>query len=930
MSTVEAEVLDAKTKEPLPYASVYLTERKDSVITNFTLTDTLGKAAIKDVPMGAWMFHVEMMGYKSYVKEVNVNKNRKVLGKIMMQVDEKFLKAALISDVGNPIVIKRDTIEYHADSFRFGDNEMLKDLLRRMPGIDITDDGKVKAYGEEISRITVNGKTFFFNDQAMTLENLPASIVDKVRVIERESEAKRTTGIEDGVRIKEMDVALKKEYADGWFGNLAAKGGTTVGGKEKEELRDDRGLLFSGKALASYYNDKEQYTFIASGNNIGEGSVYRLSAGESTSGNGLTTSATVGANAASTRVKDVEIAASASYGYNNTETGQKTLQTNYRTTGDLSTESMNSGNNWGRRASANFSVTDLKPGKFNYTLNAAFNLNDAHSNSASGSKTLRDDGAFMNSSSCTSQSDNITKGINIYSVVGYSGLGGDPMRSVSLSVNMSHSNSGGTSNQYSITRRGSLDEVLDLSYNNAQKYSNINSRLQYGSGLLGKHFRLQLYSQVTANLSDNSNDAFNPDGSSNSYYTSLSESRYIDQLHGVSIAYNSVQREKHFGATIGAGMSGTKNRLFSRSYGVESLTGDEWIWGIRPMVQISYTKGSTRLFANLSAQTRQPSRTSMVPTLNVSNPLQIGLGNIYLKPSIAFNPNVSLRGGNAQRFTSYNINLRGSVVTNQTVMASWFDGDGVNYSFPVNSRHPSINTTLDASYNTPVNKDRTIYLSLDLFAGYNNRQNYYATGSQPIPSRENFEYSPFMEEFWGDESGSIFYGGGSGFIENNANTYQARETAHLKYSKGAFALTFGLTNAWHYSHYTLPGTEDKFTTENRIGMASWYKTPHQWGVGCELNYNFFTGYAEGYNRPELHWDMTLEKSFGPVTLTVTAHDILDQTRNLYHIDGPDYMTESYRLILGRYMMAGIKWNFGKMNAAQNSRAQRASYDIEMY
>ncbi len=108
--------------------------------------------------------------------------------------------AAVVSDVGNPIVIKQDTVEFSASSFRVGSNAMLKDLIERMPGMEITDGGKVKFNGEAIDKLTVGGRTFFFKDQSTALNNLPAAVVDKIRVIDRESEQTRSSGVQDGQR----------------------------------------------------------------------------------------------------------------------------------------------------------------------------------------------------------------------------------------------------------------------------------------------------------------------------------------------------------------------------------------------------------------------------------------------------------------------------------------------------------------------------------------------------------------------------------------------------------------------------------------------------------------------------------------------------------------------------------------------------------
>ena len=135
MSEIRTTVLDSLTNEPVAFASVYVIPSKDTTITNFTLTDAKGEAKLEEVPFGNYAFHVEMMGYKPFVKERYFRDEVVEMGTIRLQVDEQFLQAATVTGVGNPIVMKKDTIEFNASSFRVGANAMLKDLLMRMPGM---------------------------------------------------------------------------------------------------------------------------------------------------------------------------------------------------------------------------------------------------------------------------------------------------------------------------------------------------------------------------------------------------------------------------------------------------------------------------------------------------------------------------------------------------------------------------------------------------------------------------------------------------------------------------------------------------------------------------------------------------------------------------------------------------------------------------
>lgn len=263
---VTAQVLDSLTKEPVAFASAYLRHPKDTVITSFALTDTLGKATLKDVAKGEHLLCIEYLGYKPVYRKIFVrgNLDAKV---ILMQPDDKVLKAASVSAVGTPMEMKGDTLVYNASSFRVMSNDNLADLLKKMPGVEVGEDGTVKVNGKEVSKITVGGRTFFLGDNKATLDNLPARIVDKVKVIDKESESAEFTGIK-GDKEKVMDVELKEEYKSGWFGNAKLSGGTTASGKDDNGFKERKDLLFSGSAMVSAYGERNQLTTIANGYNF--------------------------------------------------------------------------------------------------------------------------------------------------------------------------------------------------------------------------------------------------------------------------------------------------------------------------------------------------------------------------------------------------------------------------------------------------------------------------------------------------------------------------------------------------------------------------------------------------------------------------------------------------------------------------------------
>ncbi|MBO4231366.1 MAG: carboxypeptidase-like regulatory domain-containing protein, partial [Bacteroidales bacterium] len=161
-STVRAALQD-ENGEPVPFATVSISKLNSSKPYKYALSDAQGKVVIEKVAHGKYVIKAELLGYKDFSKEIEV-KNYLDLGTIKMEEDKQTLEAASVSATGNPIIIKKDTVEYNASSFKTTENDMLIDLLKKLPGIEVGDDGSVTANGETISKITIGGKTFFLDD----------------------------------------------------------------------------------------------------------------------------------------------------------------------------------------------------------------------------------------------------------------------------------------------------------------------------------------------------------------------------------------------------------------------------------------------------------------------------------------------------------------------------------------------------------------------------------------------------------------------------------------------------------------------------------------------------------------------------------------------------------------------------------------------
>ena len=926
MGTVKTTVLDSLTNEPVGFASVYVIPSKDTTITNFTLTDAKGEAKLEEVPYGSYVFHVEMMGYKPFVKERYFREREVDMGTIRLQQDELFLQAATVTDVGNPIVVKKDTVEFNASSFRVGANAMLKDLLQRMPGMEITEDGKVKFNGEEIDKLTVGGRTFFFNDQSTALNNLPASVVDKIRVIDRESEATRASGIQDGSREKVLDVALKKEYEKGWFGNVGLKGGTTLGKKDGADvLRDNRGLLWNGNALVSAYSEKDQLTVIANGQNINDSNVVVVMMdedGAQTSANqGLSTAAQLAVNANTSRIKDVETTVSVNYKYTDTDSGTHADRTTYQDDGNLSSTTENSGKSYASGVTTNLEFEKEK-GKVWFHIRPDFRYNKSDSFNNSSSETFRE-GGFVNSSDNSSHSLSTNKSASFDSDVTFREIGGKKNRNLRLGFETNYSDNSGESTESTLLTTTTGKDARTMTYNSTGLSYGVDGSIRYTEPI-GEKWTLSAEAEYSWSRRNNVRDAFDTAGK-NDYFSSESRSKYLEQEYGLTAQYKFGDKSWF---TLGGRAIGILNETFSKSYGIEGTTGkDEWNWYFTPTLRFQHNKGNDRFTVSASGYSRRPSNTRMLPVLNISNPSRLSMGNVYLKPYTYTYFSADWDRNNREKFTTLMAYLYGQVNYKPIVSALWYDADGIMYSVPVNAMKPSLTSSLTINYTMPLDAKKEWSLSLLGVATYSYSISYQARTTLPALDKDTFDYSSFMADFWGNADGDRFYGGQSGFSESSTHSFSPYAGFTVKYNPEHWSFSAGANTQGRIARYSLNPKANLNTLDTRFIVRGSYTTKHEFEFNSDIAYVFYKGYQAGYGQPEWQWNAEISKNIGAFNLSVKVHDILNQTRNLTHTVTANYEEDTYRLIMGRYILFGVKWSFGKMNAVHSARAQQAAWNM---
>ena len=256
-ATLKGKLIDSVGKQALKDASITILEAKDSTLDVFGLAKADGSFIVEKISFGEMIVMIKFQGYEAYTKNVNFSKaNASVdLGTIYLRLAANDLGEVTVTQ--SPITIKKDTVQFNASSFKTKPNAVMEDLLKKLPGVQVEADGTVKAQGENVQRILVDGKRFFGDDPKLATKNLPPDMIDKIQVFDALNDQSAFTGFDDGNRIKTINITTKKDKRKGYFGRAILGGGS-----DSEEGRYDNSVNLS------YFNGDRQLTFTGQANNV--------------------------------------------------------------------------------------------------------------------------------------------------------------------------------------------------------------------------------------------------------------------------------------------------------------------------------------------------------------------------------------------------------------------------------------------------------------------------------------------------------------------------------------------------------------------------------------------------------------------------------------------------------------------------------------
>lgn len=629
----------------------------------------------------------------------------------------------------------------------------------------------------------------------------------------------------------------------------------------------------------------------------------------------------VGTNLNSDVIKGFTTDASVVYSSENVDKRSRTDRTSFKEDGDLFDTSgeVENGNLDKFSVRAEFKKKNRK--KTSLYFEPYFSWYDYNNTSTGNTQSLMEGVERNRSVSNTfSKKSGISTGGDLSA--GIKKLGKDK-RALTLDLDYTLSANDGKSTEYSKTTFASSgkEDIRDLIYDKDGSYSGIGGSLKYVEPF-GKNWALSATLSSRYSVRKSTSEASNADGSANDYYSSVSDNYYFSNEGQLLAQFNKGKTNVQFGGQARL----YKNENYARSFGLDTKTGvDEWQTTLSPFVNVRYSDKNNNVYFRLSSRTARPSSASIVPTFNIVNPTRITAGNIYLKPVTTESATASYRGSwGKARFNGW---MFGDYSSNSQVSAIWFDKNSVRYSIPVNTRKPSYTYSTDFNFFTPLSKDGKLQLSVSGGLAINRSVSYQSKGSLDGIDLDSFDYTGFMDNFWGDASGDRFYSGQSGFQESLTRILRTDLSIELTLNLERFSVQLAPAVNNSRSRYSLDSRANTNYWETFLNIRPSYTSPHEFEFQSDFSYVILRGYGSGYDDDYVRWNLSVGKNIKSFNITLTAQDLLDSARSLRRTVQDDYVQNSYTNVLGRRIILSFTWNFGKMDASKSGAAQNAMWNM---
>ena len=884
--SISGKVVDEE-KKPLEFASIAVLNAADSTLVSYASTDIKGNFKVVDISNGKRIFQINLIGYKVYQKSIDFAGKSLNFGTITLKEKDNTLDEINITAV-IPISIKKDTMAFNTKAFKVRVDDNVEDLLKKLPGVEVDANGKVKAQGEDVSKVYVDGKEFFGGDPAVAMKNLSADAIKKVEVVDEKSDKARVSGVNDSNRSKVINLVLKDDKKVNDFGKFQGGYGS-----------DDRYLT---SVSYNRFSPKMQASVIGKFNNVnttgsdiseimsfggGSGGFSIRRGGSGGSSSGFITTGIGGFNLGYELKKKQNLNTDYFYNYNNTESGNVfTKRTEFIGADKLYSESGSNSNSITKSHRANFSFID-RSNKLN-SLSIRGNLRSSNTEGTSKStfegyntSNIKD---IDNESNSSSNNDSSSGSVRLdYN----KRFNAKSKRSIEIELDVDFSKSSsysGNSATKTYTDPTKIDEVTSSTKNQDNKDNEIDFEVQYTEPIDDKNF-VEFGAGITvANKDQYTNQSQILNGATNTGSTFAA-----DLFEDRKTTYGSV--DYRFNNAKTSLTIGTQLQEQTQDFGLTGASEfNKKYSSLNPSFRFRYRpKKGSWVFFRYRKSLDLPSLSRLSPVVNNFNPLYIREGNQTLTPETKH----SLFG----MYGNYNF------VTGFSFFA-----------------HLSYNNTSDAIVNTE-NTDITTRVRTSSYINLGNRDNFsgdlsFGNRLKKLGIRYNL----------GLNYATSNYQSVINAVNNKTNSKTTSVRVSLENNKKDF-LDLALGANFNKNLTSFSGaTEDRDYFQQSYFVKSDWNITKSFNFTTQFKYDIYTDNNFDTDQAVPIWNASISYAFlksKAMNLKLTALDMLNKNVGFSRNGSDNYFSETTRDVLGTYYMLSLTYTLnGNKGGKKSGRGRR--------
>ncbi len=914
---LKGKLEDKTTKTPVQGVAIRLTNPKDSTFSKNVVTDATGNFQFSNLAAGNYVMTTSSTNYENISQKIGLQASNKEPIVISVANQVTTLGDVIVTAKAPPVRQKSDTTEFSASQFKVNPDATAEDMLKKLPGLVVGRDGTVTAMGEQVKKVTVDGRDFFGDDATAALKNLPADVIDKIQVFDRLSDQAQLTGFDDGNSIKTVNIVTKSGIKNGQFGRIYAGAGTdsryTAGGNVSF-FKNDRRLSFVGN-----FNNINLQNFASQdllgvtssgggggrggrgggGGNFGGGSDFNVG-----QASGISKTNAVGVNFSN--IYNKKLTLTGSYFFNNSNNTNENITNTETFRDDKNLFSVQKSN----------SSTDNNNHRIN--LRAEYKIDSANTlfiipsisfqNNKSVSHSSVESFYGINDSANTSLSNNTSdrNGYNIRNNIMFRHAFAKRGRTISFGFNTTWTKNDGettTDASYKFYKSGIVTDSAQNNFtDNSTNGHTIGGNIAYTEPI-GKRAQLQI--DYTPSVQKNKADqqTFKYDGQKYTIFDTLLSNRFDNTVTTNNAGIN-YRFSKNRDEQLSFGVNFQHTRLESDRVFPTATSVDQTFSNFLPNVmwrkKLS-TTSNIRVFYR--ASTNFPSVSQLQDVVNTTNPLYASSGNPSLKQSYTHFLTGRYSYTNSKTSTSFFANLllqtASDYITNATYQIEGLDSLVGNVKIPGG-----------AQFVKPVNLDG--YKSLRTFFTYSTPLKFIKT---TLNVNAGFSYSrlPGLTNYVNTVTNSFNYNGGIVLASN------VSEFVDFNLSYNA-SFTNSNTN-------TKNATTSSYVNQN-VGATVNLLNKKGWFLQNDITGTVYSGLSSGLNQSYWLWNAALGKKIlkgqaGEIKLSV--FDLLKQNQSITRTITSLGIEDSQTNVLQQYFMLTFTYKLKNFGTAKPSTGNNRNF-----